>query len=45
MGDMALEDLCGKDCAFVTNWLQGKGLKKFCAIIEYWMQALDMCLQ
>ena len=29
-----LEDFRGKDCAFVANWLRGKGLKKLCAIFE-----------
>ena len=28
MGDAVLEDFRGKDCAFVANWLQGKGLNK-----------------
>ena len=28
MGDMVLEDFRGKDCAFVANWLRGKGLNK-----------------
>ena len=26
MGDAVLEDFRGKDCAFVANWLRGKGL-------------------
>ena len=34
MGDAVLEDFRGKDCAFVTNWLQGKGLNKLCAASE-----------
>ena len=34
MGDAVLEDFCGKDCAFVANWLQGKGLKKPCTEFE-----------
>ena len=33
MGDV-LEDFRGKDCAFVANWLQEKGLNKFCAVFE-----------
>ena len=28
MGDAVLEDFRGKDCAFVANWLWGKGLNK-----------------
>ena len=27
MGDAVLEDFRGKDCAFVANWLRGKGLR------------------
>ena len=27
-GDAVLEDFHGKDCAFVANWLGGKGLNK-----------------
>ena len=34
MGVAVLEDLGGKDCAFVASWLQGKGLNKLCAIFE-----------
>ena len=34
MGDAVLEDFRGKDCAFVANWLQGKGLNKLCAVFE-----------
>ena len=34
MGDAVLEDFGGKDSAFVANWLQGKGLNKFCAVFE-----------
>ena len=34
MGDAVLEDFRGKDCAFVANWLQGKGLNKICAVFE-----------
>ena len=34
MGDTVLEDFSGKDCAFVANWLQGKGLSKLCAVFE-----------
>ena len=34
MGDAVLEDFRGKDCAFVANWLRGKGLNKLCAILE-----------
>ena len=32
MGDAVLEDFHGKDCAFVSNWLRGKGLNKLCAV-------------
>ena len=28
MGDAVLGDFRGKDCAFVANWLRGKGLNK-----------------
>ena len=35
MGDAVLEDFRGKDCAFVANWLRGKGLKKLCAVLKY----------
>ena len=34
MGDAVLEDFRGKDCAFVANWLQGKGLNKLCGVFE-----------
>ena len=34
MGDAVLEDFLGKDCAFVANWLRGKGLNKLCAVFE-----------
>ena len=34
MGDAVLEDFRGKDCAFVANWLWGKGLNKLCAVFE-----------
>ena len=34
MGDTVLEDFRGKDCAFVANWLRGKGLNKLCAVSE-----------
>ena len=34
MGDTVLEDFRGKDCAFVANWLRGKGLNKLCAVFE-----------
>ena len=34
MGDAVLEDFRGKDCAFVANWLPGKGLNKLCAVFE-----------
>ena len=34
MGDAALEDFHGKDCAFEANWLRGKGLNKPCAVFE-----------
>ena len=38
------------DCAFVANWLRGKGLNKLCAVFEvfkfynfqYWIQALNV---
>ena len=29
-----LEGFRGKECAFVANWLQGKGLNKLCAVFE-----------
>ena len=34
MGNAVLEDFRGKDCAFVANWLRGKGLNKLCAVFE-----------
>ena len=34
MGDAVLEDFRGKVCAFVANWLRGKGLNKLCAVFE-----------
>ena len=34
MGDVVLEDFRGKDCAFVANWLRGRGLNKLCAVFE-----------
>ena len=34
MGDAVLEDFRGKDCAFVANWLRGKGLNKLCAVLK-----------
>ena len=34
MGDGVLEDFRGKDCAFVANWLRGKGLNKLCGVFE-----------
>ena len=34
MGDAVLEDFRGKDCAFVANYLRGKGLNKLCAVFE-----------
>ena len=34
MGDAVLEDFRGKDCAFVANWLRGKGLNKPCGVFE-----------
>ena len=34
MGDAVLEDFRGKDCAFVANWLWGKGLNKLSAVFE-----------
>ena len=27
-------DFPGKDCAFVANWLPGKGLNKLCVVFE-----------
>ena len=33
-GDAVLEDFRGKDCAFVANWLRGKGLNKLCAVFD-----------
>ena len=30
----APRDFHGKDCAFVANWLRGKGLNKLCAVFE-----------
>ena len=34
MGDVVLGDFGGKDCAFMANWLQGKGLNKLFAVFE-----------
>ena len=34
MGNAVLEDFRGKDCAFVTNWLRGKGLNKLFAVLK-----------
>ena len=34
MGDAVFEDFRGKDCTFVANRLQGKGLNKLCAVFE-----------
>ena len=34
MRDAVLEDFHGKDCAFLANWLRGKGLNKLCAVFE-----------
>ena len=34
VGDAVLEDFPGKDCAFLANWLRGKGLNKLCAVLE-----------
>ena len=34
MGDAVLKDFRRKDCAFVANWLGGKGLNKLCAVFE-----------
>ena len=34
MGDAVLEDFRGKDCGFVANWLQRKGLNNLCAVFE-----------
>ena len=50
MRDAVLEDIRGKDCAFLANWLRGKGLNKLCAVFEvfkilnfkYWIQALNV---
>ena len=33
-GDAVLEDFRGKDCAFVANWLRGKGLNKLSGVSE-----------
>ena len=44
MGDAVLEDFRGKDCAFVANWLRGKGWSKLCAVFEgfkFWNFQLD----
>ena len=35
MGDAVLEDFRGKDCAFVANWLRGKGLNKLVPYLKY----------
>ena len=32
--DTVLEDFRGQDCAFVANWLRGKGLNKLSAVFE-----------
>ena len=34
MKDAVLEDFRGNDCAFVANWLPGKGLNKLCVAFE-----------
>ena len=34
MADAVLEYFHGKDCAFVANWLRGKGLSKLCAVFK-----------
>ena len=34
MGNAVLEDFRGTDCAFVANWLRGKGLNKLCAVLK-----------
>ena len=34
MLDPVLEYFRGKDCAFVANWLRGKGLNKLCAVFK-----------
>ena len=34
MGHAVLEDFRRKDCAFVANWLRGKGLNKLCPVLE-----------
>ena len=31
---LVLEDFRGKDCAFVANWLLGRGLNKLCGVFE-----------
>ena len=33
-GDAVFEDFRGKDCAFVANCLQRRGLNKLCAVFE-----------
>ena len=33
-GGRGVRDFRGKDCAFMANWLQGKGLNKLCAVFE-----------
>ena len=32
--DTVLEDFRGQDCAFVANWLRGKGLNKLCGVFQ-----------
>ena len=34
MGDAVLEENRGNDCAFVANWLRGKGLNKLFAVFK-----------
>ena len=34
IGDAVLEDFRGKNCAFMANWLRGKGLNKLSAVFE-----------
>ena len=32
--ELTLEDFKGQNCAFVTEWLQQKGLQKLCTVFE-----------
>ena len=34
MENAVSEPIRGKDCAFVANWLRGKGLNKLCIVFE-----------